>query len=76
MSQEIRREISPKLYSAEEFAGKVSDGNSFVRNVIDGQKIFLKGDEHGLSPLDVLRGSVMRYDEAMAPVDAAWEAAQ
>jgi antitoxin (DNA-binding transcriptional repressor) of toxin-antitoxin stability system len=27
-------------------------------------------------PLDILRGSVIRFDEPTAPVDAEWEAAQ
>jgi antitoxin (DNA-binding transcriptional repressor) of toxin-antitoxin stability system len=27
-------------------------------------------------PLDVLRGSVVRYDDPTAPVDAQWEAAE
>jgi len=28
------------------------------------------------NPLDVLRGSVVRYDDPMEPVDVQWEAAQ
>lgn len=28
------------------------------------------------NPLDVLRGSVVRYDDPTAPVDVEWEAAQ
>ncbi|WP_206952154.1 type II toxin-antitoxin system Phd/YefM family antitoxin [Trinickia acidisoli] len=28
------------------------------------------------SPLEVLRGSVVRYDDPTAPVDVEWEAAQ
>jgi len=30
----------------------------------------------GRSPLDVLRGSVLRYDEPTAPTDAEWDAAR
>ena len=28
------------------------------------------------NPFEILRGSVLRYDDLMAPVDVAWEAAQ
>jgi antitoxin (DNA-binding transcriptional repressor) of toxin-antitoxin stability system len=31
---------------------------------------------HEREPLDILRGSVLRYADPMAPVDVAWEAAQ
>ncbi|MCG1042679.1 type II toxin-antitoxin system Phd/YefM family antitoxin [Mycetohabitans sp. B8] len=31
---------------------------------------------HERNPLDVLRGSVVRYDDPTEPVDVEWEAAQ
>jgi uncharacterized protein len=45
----IRRSINPAIYTWEEFATKVADGNHFLNTVMDAPKLFLKGDEHELA---------------------------
>lgn len=48
LSKEIGREINPQVYTREEFAQKASEKNHFVMNLLKSEKIFLKGDQHGL----------------------------
>jgi predicted nucleotidyltransferase len=47
----IHREINYTLFSLEEFRRKAQARNGFVLNVLEGQKIFLKGDEVALQSL-------------------------
>jgi predicted nucleotidyltransferase len=49
------REINYTLFSLEEFCRKARARNGFVLNVLEGQKMFLKGDEVALQSL-VARG--------------------
>lgn len=49
------REINYTLFGLEEFCQKARAHNGFVLNVLEGQKIFLKGDEVALQSL-VARG--------------------
>jgi len=48
---EIKREISPTIYSAKELKEKYRSKNNFIMEVFRGPKIFLKGDENGLRKL-------------------------
>ncbi len=47
----LRREVNPNLYSALEFRKKVTAGDSFVRRVLAGKKIFIVGGEDELGKL-------------------------
>ena len=47
----VHREINYALFSPEEFRQKVRARNGFVLNVLEGPKIFLKGDEDALQSL-------------------------
>jgi uncharacterized protein len=44
----ISREINPVVYSREEFSAKLHGKHPFLQNVLQGEKIFLMGDERGL----------------------------
>ncbi|MFH0772022.1 MAG: nucleotidyltransferase domain-containing protein [Candidatus Omnitrophota bacterium] len=46
-----RREINPAVYSIKELKEKFKARNHFILSVIEGAKIFLKGDEDGLREL-------------------------
>lgn len=48
LSKQIGREINAQVYMRKEFSEKVSEKNHFVIGLLEGQKIFLKGDQHGL----------------------------
>jgi predicted nucleotidyltransferase len=45
------REINYSVYSTSEFREKARSGNGFLRNVLDGPKIYLKGDDDTLRSL-------------------------
>ncbi len=47
----LRREINPVVYGTQEFQEKVKTDHHFVNSVLEGEKIFLIGDEHELSRL-------------------------
>jgi predicted nucleotidyltransferase len=49
--QATHREINYTLFSPEEFRQKVRSQNGFLSNVLEGPKIFLKGDEDALQSL-------------------------
>jgi predicted nucleotidyltransferase len=55
MEKVVHREINYTLFSPGEFRQKVGGRNGFVLNVLEGPKIFLKGDEDALRSL-VARG--------------------
>jgi predicted nucleotidyltransferase len=46
-----KREINPTIYSLEELKKKYKSKNNFIAGVMEGRKIFLKGDESGLRKL-------------------------
>ena len=47
----LDREINPTIFSPKEFALKASKGDSFVKTVCEGEKIFLKGNPDELAAL-------------------------
>lgn len=47
----LGREVNPSVYSLEEFRDKLAARNHFLRSVLNGEKIFLIGDEHELARL-------------------------
>jgi uncharacterized protein len=47
----LRREINPVVYPVEEFQQKVKNDHHFVKTVLEGEKIFLIGDENELKRL-------------------------
>jgi predicted nucleotidyltransferase len=47
----LRREINLVVYPVREFQSKVQQGHSFVRQVIDGEKIFVEGSVRELDAL-------------------------
>jgi len=47
----ISREINPKVFSQREWKAKIKESNPFVSEVLSKKKIFLIGDEHGLTEL-------------------------
>lgn len=48
---EAKREINPTIYSVKELREKYKSKNHFIRSVLGGPKMFLKGDENGLRKL-------------------------
>jgi predicted nucleotidyltransferase len=44
----LGREINPTIYSIEEFRSMVNDRHYFIQDVLDGEKIFIKGNENEL----------------------------
>ncbi len=51
VERRTRREVSQVHYSREEFARSAREGSSFLPTVLDGAKVFVKGDEDGLREL-------------------------
>lgn len=47
----LGREINPTIFSKQEFLNKMKNKDSFVKTVMDGKKIFLKGNEIELKAL-------------------------
>lgn len=47
--QRISREVNPKVFSQREWKAKIKESNPFVSDVLSKKKIFLIGDEHGLT---------------------------
>jgi predicted nucleotidyltransferase len=48
VTETLRREVNPTVYSRAEFARKAKEGHSFVERVLAEPKIFLKGDAREL----------------------------
>lgn len=48
IEKQIGRPVNIKHFRAEEFQALATSGNAFAINIINGPKIFLKGDPHGL----------------------------
>ena len=47
----LNREINPTVYPVEEFRAKQAAGHHFIRSVLEGNKVFLIGDENDLAKL-------------------------
>jgi len=50
--EKLRREINPTVYSVTEFRNKVSQDDHFIGTILDGEKIYLMGDENELTRLE------------------------
>ncbi len=49
--RELGREFNPAVYPLDEFKAKVAEGHHFITEVLNGEKIFLVGDEHELESI-------------------------
>ena len=47
----LGREVNPTVYPPEEFQRKVAAKHHFIKNVLNGPKLFLIGDERELARL-------------------------
>ena len=47
----IQREINPVVYSVEEFRQKIQNNHHFLKTVLEGEKIFLIGEDNELAKL-------------------------
>jgi predicted nucleotidyltransferase len=47
----LGREINPTVYPADEFRSKVAENHYFIRDILDGPKLFVVGDEDELKRL-------------------------
>jgi predicted nucleotidyltransferase len=52
IEKQIGRTVNIKHFRAEEFQALASSGNAFAMNIINGPKIFLKGNAHGLEAIE------------------------
>lgn len=48
---QLQREINPVIVPAGELARRYCDNDAFIRNILDGQKLFVIGTEHDLGKL-------------------------
>lgn len=48
---ETGREVNPTVYSPSEFSRKVEEKEAFIADVLEGEKIFIRGDENELEEL-------------------------
>jgi predicted nucleotidyltransferase len=51
VQETVRREINPLVYPPEEFRIKLAADHHFLKQVLEGPKFFLIGDEHELAKL-------------------------
>jgi len=47
----VAREVNPAVYTAEEFAERLSRSDHFLMTVVQGRRMHLLGDEHGVDRL-------------------------
>ena len=47
LEQELGRPVNPTLYTEDEFRQRRTDGNPFLRKLLDGKHILLKGQVNG-----------------------------
>jgi len=59
----LGRTINPTVYSSKEFRKKLEDGNHFLNSVIDGQKVFLIGNEDELGKMAGVRMAQARTQQ-------------
>jgi len=51
VQQTLNREINPTVYPVDEFRAKQKAGHHFIKSVLEGNKLFLIGDEHDLAKM-------------------------
>lgn len=51
LHEALGREVNPVLYTPEEFAGRVRQGDAFAREILAKPQLFVKGDAHELTKL-------------------------
>lgn len=49
--QRLAREVNPSVYPVREFRAKLKAGNSFLKRILAGPKLFIAGDDHELERL-------------------------
>lgn len=59
----LGRTINPTVYSSKEFRKKLEGGNHFLNSVIDGQKVFLTGNEDELGKMAGVRMAQARTQQ-------------
>jgi hypothetical protein len=47
----LKREVNPVVYPTDEFRKRIIEKHDFITDVIQGEKIFVIGDEDGLARL-------------------------
>ena len=47
--EKLGRQVNPVVFSAEEFAEKLKRGHHFLKNVLEGEKLFLFGSQNDLA---------------------------
>lgn len=45
----LQREVNPVVYTSDEFRHKLASDDAFLRGIVDGEKLFLIGNEHDLA---------------------------
>ncbi len=55
IEEEVGRAVNYTLFSVEEWQDRVSQGHSFVTDVLTHEKVFLIGDEDDLKPTTTSR---------------------
>jgi predicted nucleotidyltransferase len=63
VEQELGRPVNPSTYTAEEIAKKLATGHHFVRTVMDGEKLFIRGDEGDLAAALNAKPNPTAHDE-------------
>ena len=63
IEKSIGRPINPTVYSVAEFKSKLETGNHFLNSVLEGQKVFLLGDEDELRKMGGVRLAKARADQ-------------
>jgi len=58
----LRRAVNPTVYSVPEFKTKLQKGNHFLKSVVNGDKVFLIGDEDELRKMGGIRLAEGRTD--------------
>jgi DNA-binding transcriptional ArsR family regulator len=51
VENQLGRSVNPTVYTPKEFASKIKLGNHFLKNVVAGRKLFIRGDEDYLGRL-------------------------
>ena len=53
--EQLRREVNPSVYPADEFRAKLAARHHFLKSVMAGSKVFLIGNENGLERMAAKR---------------------
>ena len=51
VQETMNREISPAIYEPDDFKNRITSSNSFIQNIIKGEKLFVVGGENELAQL-------------------------